>query len=189
VLAEREQDRFEFSPVRDSDSTQVTGGVELDPFALIAGKASIGYQNFTPLDPTVPAYRGVVGAGGLTYVLLGATKVALDASRQVQYSYELANPYYLQTGASGSLSQHIFGPVDVVGRLGVQRLQYRSRSSQQPAGLGPTDYIYSYGGGAGYRFGRDGRIGFNLDRQRRTSGSAGREYKSLRYGTSVTYGF
>jgi SAM-dependent methyltransferase len=29
----REQDRFEFSPVRDSDSTRITGGVKLDPAA------------------------------------------------------------------------------------------------------------------------------------------------------------
>jgi len=52
-----------------------------------------------------------------------------------------------------------------------------------------TDVVHSYGGGIGYHFGRDVRIGFNIDHYSRTSDIAARKYDDLRYGTAVTYGF
>jgi hypothetical protein len=55
--------------------------------------------------------------------------------------------------------------------------------------LNRTDVVHSYGGGVGYHFGRDVRIGFNVDQYNRTSDIAARKYDDLRYGTAVTYGF
>src|SRR5204862_2910833 len=37
--ASRQEDRFEFNPLRDADSTSVTGGVSFDPHALVKGSA------------------------------------------------------------------------------------------------------------------------------------------------------
>src|SRR5439155_17781756 len=39
----KEEDRFEFSPLRDSDSTQIVAGVKFDPYALLKGSATFGY--------------------------------------------------------------------------------------------------------------------------------------------------
>ena len=47
----------------------------------------------------------------------------MRAIRDVQYSFEANQPYYLQTGIEGSIAQQIFGPFDVVGRGGVQSLE------------------------------------------------------------------
>jgi len=48
--------------------------------------------------------------------------------------------------------------------------------------------VRTYGAGVGYLIGRDLRIGFNVDRQERTSELADRAYEGFRYGASVTYG-
>src|SRR6185503_17398854 len=98
------------------------GGVKLDPFALINGSASFGYRDFQPLSPAVPGYQGSTAAVTLSYVALGTTKLGLVINRDVQYSYDINQPYYLQTGIAGSIAQQIFGPVDVVGRAEGQRL-------------------------------------------------------------------
>ena len=95
----------------------------------------------------------------------------------------------MQTGFLASLAQQIFGPVDVVGRIGAQRLDYRDRAGAALVAANRTDYVHTYGGGVGYHLGRDLRIGFNIDNAHRTSAVTNRTYDGLRYGAAVTYGF
>lgn len=48
--------------------------------------------------------------------------------------------------------------------------------------------MYTFGAGAGYHVGTDLRIGFTLDKQKRTSDQIFRSYEGLRFGVSITYG-
>ncbi len=187
VSAARAEDRFEFDPVRDSNSMIYSGTVTFDPNALIKGTATVGYRDFEPRSATVPAFKGVTTAVDLSYTLFGATRFGGQVTRDVQYSYDVTQPYYLSTGVNGSVAQQIFGPVDAVARIGWQRLAYEDRSDVVVAMSGRTDDVHTYGGGIGYRFGTL-RIGFNVDKQTRTSSVPARQYEGLRYGTSVTYG-
>jgi len=186
--ATREQDRFEFSPVRNSDSTRIMGGVKLDPAALIKGGVVVGYRDFQPLDPSLAGFRGTTVAADLSYVLLGVTRFAVKGTRDVQYSYDVNQPYYLQSGISLEISQQVVGPLDVVGRAGNARLEYRDRAGAAVAVSNRVDHVETYGGGIGYHVGRDTRIGFNVDQYQRLSPVSGRQYKGLRYGVAVTYG-
>jgi hypothetical protein len=184
----REQDRFEFSPVRNSDSTKVSAGVKFDPAAVIKGGAVVGYRDFQPLDPGLAGFRGTTIAADLSYVLLGFTKFAVRGTRDVQYSYDVNQPYYVQSGVNLEVSQQIVGPLDAVGRVGTARLEYRDRAGAAVAVSNRVDHIENYGGGLGYHVGRDTRIGVNIDQYQRLSPVSGRQYKGLRYGIAVTYG-
>jgi hypothetical protein len=114
-------------------------------------------------------------------------KLSLQAEREIQYSFEALQPYYLLTGISVSVVQRIFGPVDLQARAGRQQLAYRNRDAA--IGLAErVDFVRSYGGGVGYRMSRDLRLGLNVDQQKRDSGIVQRRYNGLRYGVSVTYG-
>ena len=189
VTLTREQARFVFSPLRDSNSTAVTGAIEFEPFALIKGRASIGYRNFDPLSPGLPDYKGLTANGDLSYTLLGTTRFGVQFIRDVQFSYFIDQPYYLQTGVGGSVTQKLFGPLDVVVRGGTQQLAYRDRDGVFNVDVNRVDFFHTYGGGLGYHLGRDVRVGFNADREHRISDVSRRQYDALRYGTSVTYGF
>jgi hypothetical protein len=123
-----------------------------------------------------------------SYTLLGATRFTVGATRDVQYSYDVEQAYYLQTGFNGSVAQQIFGPFDVVVRGGAQTLAYRDRASVPVAASNRVDHVRSYGGGVGYHMGRDLRLGFNIDKDERTSVLSFRQYTGLRFGSSVTYG-
>ena len=190
----RIRDRFEFSPLRDADSTRVAGTIELDPFALIRGKATVGVRDFQPRSATVPAFRGLTALVDLSYVLLGSTKVAVQSGRDVQYSYDVDRPYYVQTGLSGSVTQHLFGPIQAGARIGGQRLAYRNRilagsaASSVPVAEDP-DVVRTYGGSIGYRLGPQATVSFDVDHQRRQSPREGQQYQGLKMGMSVTYGF
>ena len=184
----REWERFSFGSLRDSNSTKILGSVQLDQFALIKGGASFGYRDFKPLSSSLPGYKGSTAEVDLSYSALGTSRFSVRAIRDVQYSYDVDQPYYVETGVSAEIAQQIFGPVDVVGRAGVSRLEYRDRMGAVIAASDRTDRVRTYGGGIGYHMGREIRIGFNIDSSRRVSAVDRRQYKGLRYGTAVTYG-
>jgi hypothetical protein len=185
----REQDRFDFDRVRDSDSTAITGGVKFDPLALLKGSAIVGYRDFRPLSPGVPAYKGSIAQVDLSYVARGSTKLNVQVARDVQYSYDINNLYYVQTAVNSSIAQQLFGPVDIVGRVSAAKLDYRTSFGAQIADPNRIDSVRSFGGGLGYHLGGDVRVGFNVDKAVRSSDLVTRQYDDLRIGTSVTYGF
>ena len=186
ALVAREGDRFEFSPDRDSDSTRAELGVRFN--ARLGGSAAIGFRDFQPLDPRIPAFQGMTMRADMSIAPFGATRIGVQTGRDIQYSLEKTQPYYVETGAGFSVTQGLSGPFDAVGRIGFQRLSYRGLVGV-PGLSDRTDSVDSFGGGLGYRVGRDMRIGFNVDKQQRNSDLARHSYGGVRYGTSVTYGY
>jgi hypothetical protein len=189
VQGSRQQDRFAMSPLRDSDSSIASIGLRLDQFALIKGFASVGYREFTPLQPGVPAFNGVTATADLTYTILGVTRLGVQVTRDVNYSSDVNQPYYLLTGISGSVAQQLFGPLDIVARAGAQPLGYTARAVASRALVPRTDSVRSYGLGFGYHIGDGVRIGVNVDQSTRRSPLPDHRYEGLRAGSSVTYGF
>ncbi|HEY7292575.1 MAG TPA: outer membrane beta-barrel protein [Vicinamibacterales bacterium] len=182
------QDRFDLSPLRDADSTIAGVQVSFDPSALIKGTARIGYRNFDPVVAGLPAYRGSTANVDLSYVLLGTTKFGVQVTRDVQFSYDIAQPYYLQTGVAASIAQQVYGPVDVVGGFGFYTLAYREREGFDVQFADRTDHNRTVNGGIGYHIGPDLRLGVRIEKQWRTSEDPTREFNGLRYGLAVTYG-
>lgn len=182
------RDQFRYDTLRDSKSTTLGASVRFDPAALIKGTATVGYQDYRPDDPSTPGYRGTSALVALSYVLLGSTKVNVNALRGVQYSYDINQPYYIQTGGSVSLSQQLFGPIDVTGLAGLHQLAYQNRVGAVMVDSSRVDHIKVVGGGVGYHLSRDARLGFNIEQDTRESILTLHQYTGLRYGFSVTYG-
>ena len=123
----------------------------------------------------------------LSYVALGSTKLGVIIGRDIQHSFDFNQPYYLQTGIDASIGQQIYGPLDVQARIGGQRLAYREREISVTV-VDRQDKVRSYGAGIGYRLGRDLRLGFNVDHQRRESEIDERRYEGLKYGMAMSFG-
>lgn len=185
----QEQDRFKYSPLRDSDSTRLSGSVSFDPHALLKGSASFGYRNFRPVDPSLAGFSGFIALGDLSYTLLGTTRFQVQFKRDVQYSYDINQPYYIETGINGSVAQQIFGPFDAIVRGGTANLAYQDRTGASVAVANRVDYNHTYGGGVGYHFSTGLRVGFNIDYYHRITDVDSRRYSGLRYGMSATYDF
>jgi hypothetical protein len=188
------QERFDFSPIRDSDGFRVVPGLEFAATALISGSAHVGFRRLTMKTAGVPDYTGPVAAIDLGYALLGLTRFAIQVRRDVEYSFDPAQPYYLLTGVTGSVSQAVGGPWSIEARAGIQRLAYQTvdLSGSGVAGsavAGRVDVVRSYGAGVGYKLGPSTRIGVNADYYTRRSEIFLQQYQGLRVGSSVTYGF
>jgi len=183
----REHERYAFSPLRDSDSTRIIGTLSLQPLALIHGNAAIGYRHYSPVTPDLPDYHGATVAVDLSYNLSGTTRFGAQATRDVKPSFEIAQPYYVETGVGGSIQQQVYGPFDVLGRVTTGRLAYRDRMGIASATNNRADRVHAFSIGAGYRLGLDKRLGLTIERQSRASNVYRYGYSGLRVGFSLTY--
>jgi hypothetical protein len=188
LMADTQRDRFALSRIRDSKSMRIIPGVEFGSRALISGRAFVGHHSFAALGTGVPGYRGLTASVDLGYTLRGSTRFAVRTERDVTYSFEVSEPYYVLTGIGGSVTQIIVRSWDVRATWAQEKLDYRHIQSSDAVNA-RVDRVYRYGMGMGYRVKRDMRAGVDLDYYRRLSHSEGRQYDSLRAGTSVTYGF
>jgi hypothetical protein len=185
IVGEEQRDRFVFTPLRDADGLRVATGFEFKPFALISGKGFVGYRRFDTLSPVVPDYAGIVASADLAYVLR-ATRITGRIERDVTYSFEQLEPYYLLTDVGTTVTQRLTSRWDVVGRVARQVLDY------QAVGLvtapAHTDRVTQLGGGVGCHLGEIVRLGLDTDYYTRRSPISNRRYDGWRAGFSITYG-
>ena len=184
----RAEDRFTYEPLRNTTAMSIGAALKFDPAALIKGGASVGFTNFQPTDPSVPGYQGITAAVNMSYVFLSITKIGGSVERKVSYSYDVNQPYYIQSTVSADVGQQLFGPLDVVARGSLGWLDYRSRAGAIVLVPNRQDTVRSFGGGFGYHFGKDTRLGFNIDQENRQSAIDLRRYSGLKYGFSLTFG-
>lgn len=187
VRAKATQDRFDGDSVRNTDSYAVMPGFELQPQALISGEVFVGVRRFTTLNSALPDYSGVVASVRAKYAV-AATRLAVNVSRDVAYSYEQEQPFYLLTDVGGEVTQRITHIWDVVARGARQRLAYKNLVTL-PNLPERVDRPWYAGAGVGYRVGETLRLGFDVNYYRRTMGLANaRNYSGLRLGGSLSYG-
>jgi hypothetical protein len=208
VRSDRTTHRFPLLPARDADSWRVMPGVEFAPQALIKGTAYVGHRTFTASRPgDLPAFNGLVGDLGLSYTLLGATVFGASYRRDLTYSYSEVQPFFVDNAVGLSVRRALGHRFDVLLSRDRHRYDYRNAltagrlgpAEAGPYALGPAeggfhdlalrrDTTWVTSGSVGYRFGRDGRIGFGVWHAQRESTTSGRSYSNLRFGCTIGYG-
>jgi hypothetical protein len=177
----RDHQRFTFSPERDADSWRVAPTLSFSPTGVLRGTASVGYRRFNPISPAVPDYVGIISAVSIGATIYGRHEMQAVFNRDVQYSYDVANTYYVGTGGTVTWTWLLIGPLDLQGTAGRHLMDYRQGDGD--------DVATTYGFGAGYRFSERGRVGVNIHWQRRDSNtSAEREFRNHRIFAGLSWG-
>jgi len=136
----------------------------------------------------MPDFSGLVANAELSYAFRGMTRFTVGVSRDIYFSFEVLEPFYIQPGLTLSVTQQVSGPWDVQARSGWYRLNYQQAQPLEGAtSAGRVDRYTTWGGGVGYRVGRDIRVGFNIDYFRRESIIYTQAFEGLRGGMAVTY--
>jgi hypothetical protein len=194
VRYENLEDLFAFAPARNSKSYRVMPGVEFKPRALINGSAYVGYRKFTPNAADVlPEFSGLVAQLGLSYTLFGSTTFGVTYRRDLTYSYESAQPFFID-GTIGASVRRALGPrFDIIVSADRHRYAYEDLLKEL-AIVEPLpqriDLTWNYTASIGYRLTDNGRIGFGVSYWTRESTTRRfRDYDNLRIGTTATYGF
>ena len=185
VAASVQQDRFDHSPERNADTFRILPAFQFDPTSLLRGTVAVGYRKFRPLSPELPDYSGLLVQTTVGYTLLGRMRFDLDVQRDVQYSYEETEPYYLATGGRLTVTQQLFGSLDVQALGGRQTLSYRAAGVD---GATRRDTAELVGAGLGYRIRDNTRLAVNWEYSRRQSALNQRQYEKRRVLASLTFG-
>lgn len=188
VLTEHQRHRFDFSTSRDANTFRLTPGVEFDASALIAGRAYVGYRRFNFQSAELKDFNGLVAAVDLGYTLRGVTRFSVSVDRNLDYSFEVEEPYYIGTGAAFAVTQQITGAWSAEARLSRERLAYQSAEPRLDR-ESRLDHMTALGAGLGYRLSPSSSANVSLDYQRRRSLQADRDYDGVRLTTGLTYGF
>jgi hypothetical protein len=186
--AEFERDRFELAPLRNADSFRVGPAIALDTGAALTGNAKAGFRSFRPRYPEVPSYRGFVGNARLHYAIPDVIRLDLEANRDLSYSYDAIQPYYMESGARLTASQRVFGPLEAVG-IAERREIRNQRIGGTMAFDGRREVTTSFGGGFAIQVQHQMRFTFTYEHTERTSTEpVGRDYGRTRVLGSISYG-
>ena len=179
---------FERAPERNGDSRQFLVGVELQRRALISGAATLGRENLTPRSGVMPPFAGLVGNGAILYRLRPTTRIGIEYDRNLYYSYAEVAPYYIRAGASLVARHEVASRWDLEVSAGRYRHNYRYLASVEPSAKADESVI-SGEVSVTYRAGPRTRVVGAATYQQRDASAGVTGYHSLRFGTSVVYGF
>ena len=191
VRSEAGTSRFPLSPIRNADTVSVMPGIELKPRALISGSAFVGVRRFTPRTKALPTFNGTVASATLNYTLRASTRFTVSADRDLAYSFEPREPYYVIDGYGLTVRRQIVGRTDVTGSALRQQYAYRGLQllAQPDADADRVDVTRTFSLSLGYRFGQDTRLGLGAYYRQRESNSVGqRDYQGFRFITTLDYG-
>jgi hypothetical protein len=184
---EVQQDRFDESSIRNADSIRVVPAVEFVTVSTITGSARAGYERFTPRNAGFAGYRGFVGSAGLGYTVLNVTRVEFNASRHVAYSFDVLQPFYLESGGGLKLTQRVLGPFDVI--VSGDRRLVRNQRIGSTSFDGRRERTATLGAGVGLRFNNRSGLTVTYEHTKRSSQpAAGREYERRQLFAAVSYG-
>jgi hypothetical protein len=193
VESEVAEDRFPSAPIRDGTSVRLLPGVQLNPRALISGSAQIGYGELRPRTRIVPAFEGLIAAADLSYRLRGATLVGAAFERDVAFSFEPLEPYFVVHSVGGTVRRQLAGPFEVIVRADRHVYAYRmigSDPSRVRASADRSDVTRVYSVDVGYRLAGTSRLVVGVSHWERLSDRrSSRNYNGIRFGTTVTHGF
>lgn len=181
--AERTSDRYDFSPARDSDLTQVLCGLSLDSPAFLSGSAMVGFANYSSPASGAAEYSGVIAAVNLLYANEARTLARFAYDRYPSVSYSANMGYYVLSSVSASLSQGIFQRWEVAAFGGRHVLDYSQAGL--PGGADSNTTRTDVGGGLSFRPGPFVRVGFDLSRVVYRGGQAFTATRAIAY---VVYG-
>jgi hypothetical protein len=185
LIAGHDQTRFTLARDRDSNSWRFAPTLNFSSEGLLTGSASVGYRHFDAVSPLLPDYSGVTAAVAVGATIYGRHQFRINATRDVQYSYNAATQYYVNNGIGGTYTLVIVGPFDVRVTGSRARMDYRSNGTTDAG----SDRLILYGGGFGYHITARARVGVDSEWSHRTSTlGADREYDNHRLFAGLTWG-
>jgi hypothetical protein len=191
MSADVTREEFEFSPEKDSTSLRVAPGVEFDSRAIISGRAYVGYRRFTITSGLAPTFTGPVASVELSSTVREATRLGVQVSRDVAYSFDIRTPYYVLGGIGGTVGHRIGQHWDFSASASRQNLHYQGGQPVVPAApvlVRRTDHVDTYGGTLTYLLSNSMRMGVTADQSRRQSALTARGYEGTRFVVHFGYG-
>jgi hypothetical protein len=165
VRSSWKEDRFRNDPTRNAESTNAVLVFTFAPPAIVSGSATLGYQDFRPVDPRVKPYRGLNGSAFLTFTLVEIARMNIGYNRGLDYSFDAAEAYYIENTFSAAYTHRLFSALDFQLRGTHTEFDYGRSETVPPH----RDRLDSAAGSVGYNLRNRTRLAINYEYARRRS--------------------
>jgi hypothetical protein len=197
VTGRLQRDRFDFTAMPEAIGIGITTGVEIDPRAMIAGTAYVGYRRFGSPANAASNVGHFVGAIDIGSTLGTSLRYSVRLERDLGQSFRLIEPYFLSMDVSGTVTKRVSRTLDITATAGRQWVDYDRQvllvtpaieQAARDAGASLDD-LYRYGAGAIFRIRRNLSIGATAEYYRFHSRFVDQTYERLRLVSSLTSRF
>ena len=86
---------------------KLTPTVRFSEGAILNGSVHAGLRDFRPIGGAMRPYRGLIAGGDISFSVKGVTRFSLRGIRDLVYSYDELQPYYIDSGGQATLSQRV----------------------------------------------------------------------------------
>jgi hypothetical protein len=187
TLVNIDDQKFPQSPNRDGQSNLYAGGLSFSPRALIAGDATLGVRQFWSHSPTQPNFTGLAADGRLSLTLGDLTGFLVSGHRDLNPSYELTNPYVLQSSYQVAMQQHLSRRFDVGLSYTMIKMDYATFTNAPAVANGGNNFQRGYGASAGIISTRLARYAFYYEHwERYWASDPLRRFSDDRWGFMIT---
>ena len=171
VMAGYETQTFSQSHLRDLKRYTVGPTFEFSPEAAIRGRVVTAFELFTPEDPALAERKGFAYQAVLNWTLYGRTTFDVGAGRNISYSYQDTEPYYLLTNARLLVSHPLPGRLELYGGGDWEQMAYQWRRDAALAieGSDRVDTLVAAKGGVGFRIAQGFHMRIGVEKTRRRS--------------------
>lgn len=191
VTAGYEEQEFKESHIRDLTRYTVGPTLEFSPEASIRGRVVTAFELFRPEDPALDERLGLAYQALLNWSLFGRTTFDLGSGRNISYSYQDTEPYYLLNNVRLLVTQPLPGWFELYGGYDWQHMAYRWRldADVTSSASDRVDTLATATGGFGMRLGQAFHMKVGVEKTRRRSvEDALQNFKRMRILTTVTVG-
>lgn len=159
------EERFRIDPRRDGDSRSVNAKLSIGSEAVVSGLIIAGFTDFKAVDPLVEPYTGLTGSVGIIYPFLEVGRIGVTARRGLEFSFDVAEAYYLQNSLGLSYTHRIRGAVDVEVAGSRSTFDYGFRANAPAHNVN----LDTARGSLGYNLRNRTRVSLNYEYSRRQS--------------------
>lgn len=190
VTAGYEEQKFKESHFRDLRRYTVGPTLEFAPEAAIRGRVVTALELFKPDDPAFAELIGLAYQAMVNWSLYGRTTFDFGAGRNISYSYQDTEPYYLLTSVSLLVTQPLPGWFELYGGYDWNHMAYRWRRGAvaAPGESDRIDTLAMVNGGVGLRLGRSFHLKVGVEKTRRRSIDPLQDFNRTRILSTVTVG-
>ena len=186
LLGSYQEDKFHSEPIRNSIGKGATAILRFAPEAVIAGQITMSYRDTHFADPGLEPFRGFVGNAALVFPVLEIGRITFVYLRGVEYSFDVAEAYYVENSGTLAYTHRLFGEVDLQGKVARSSFDYSARPTERPH----IDTLDTAGGSLGYNLRNRTRISLNYEYSRRRSPAfSARNYQRRRVFLSWLFAF
>jgi hypothetical protein len=191
VTAGYEEQKFKESHIRDLTRYTVGPTLEFSPEASIRGRVVTAFELFRPQDPALDERLGLAYQALLNWSLFGRTSFDLGSGRNISYSYQDTEPYYLLNNVRLLVTQPLPGWFEFYGGYDWQHMTYSWRldAGVTSSESDRVDTLTTATGGFGMRLGQAFHMKVGVEKTRRRSiEDPLQNFKRMRILTTVTVG-